>query len=77
MVKCSTPGKPDGQVALWIDGRGLAHHTDINWRSSGKLKLNAFWLMLYVTEHSAKKNKVNTVWFDDVVVATEYIGPRR
>ncbi|KKM75335.1 hypothetical protein LCGC14_1391370, partial [marine sediment metagenome] len=34
-----------------------------------------FWLMLYVTGQSAKKNKVNTVWFDDIVVATEYIGP--
>ncbi|HUT61400.1 MAG TPA: hypothetical protein VNA25_26435 [Phycisphaerae bacterium] len=77
MAKCNTPGKPDGEVALWIDGNQLARHKDINWRSSGKLKLNAFWLMLYVTEHSAKKNKVNTVWFDDVVVATQYIGPRR
>ncbi len=75
MTKCNTPGKPDGQVALWIDGVKLAHHKNINWRSSKKLKLNAFWLMLYVTKYSAKTNKVNTVWFDDVVVATEYIGP--
>jgi len=28
-----------------------------------------------VTGQSAKKNKVNTVWFDDVVVAREYVGP--
>jgi len=75
MTKCNTPGKGDGEVALWIDGVKLAHHKRINWRSSAKLKLNAFWLMLYVTEHSAKTNKVNTVWFDDVVVATDYIGP--
>jgi len=33
--------------------------------------------MSYVTDHSAKTNKVNRVWFDDVVVATEYIGPVR
>jgi len=75
MVRCNTPGEADGEVALWIDGRKLAHHSDVNWRSSAKLKLNAFWLMLYVTDHSAKTNKVNTVWFDDVVVATDYIGP--
>jgi hypothetical protein len=75
MVKCNTPGKDDGEVALWIDGSGLAHHKGINWRSNEKLKLNAFWLMLYVTEQYAKTNKVNRVWFDDVVVATEYIGP--
>ena len=75
MTKCNTPGEDDGELALWIDGRELAHHRGINWRTSEKLKLNAFWLMLYVTEHSAKTNKVNTVWFDDVVVATQYIGP--
>ena len=73
MAKCNTPGKDDGEAGLWIDGSRLAYHANINWRSSEKLKLNAFWLMLYVTEQSTK-NKVNTVWFDDVVVATEYIG---
>ena len=75
MAKCNTPGKPDGEAALWIDGKQLAHHKDINWRSSAKLKLNGLWLMLYVTRFSAKRKKVNTVWFDDVVVATDYIGP--
>jgi hypothetical protein len=75
MTRCNTPGKPDGELALWIDGKPLAHHKGINWRSSGELKLNAFWLMLYVTRNSAKTNRVNTVWFDDVVVATEYVGP--
>ncbi|MBL7134281.1 MAG: hypothetical protein ISS78_09300 [Phycisphaerae bacterium] len=77
MGKANTPGKEDGQIAVWIDGRKHAHHHGINWRSSEKLKINSIWLMLYVTAHSAKKNKVNTVWFDDVVVATEYIGPPR
>ena len=75
MAACNTPGKPDGQVALWIDGKKLAHHKNVNWRSDPKLKLNAFWLMLYVTANSAKTNKVNRGWFDDVVVATKYIGP--
>jgi hypothetical protein len=75
MTQANTPGKDDGEVAFWVDGKKLAHHRGVNWRSSAKLKLNAFWLMLYVTKNSAKTNKVNTVWFDDVVVATEYIGP--
>ena len=76
MARCNTPGKEDGEVALWIDGNQLAHQKDVNWRSDEKLKLNAFWLMLYVTDQ-ATKNPVNTVWFDDVVVAAEYIGPPR
>lgn len=75
MAACNTPGQEDGEAAFWIDGKPMARHGGINWRSDGKLKLNTFWLMLYVTDSSAKKNRVNTVWFDDVVVATEYVGP--
>jgi len=77
MTQANMPGREDGEVAVWIDGKKLAHHRGINWRSTAKLKLNAFWLMLCVTANSAKTNKVNTVWFDDVVVATDYIGPPR
>lgn len=51
------------------------------WRKSPDLKLNFFWLLHYVTENAARQNQVahpprtNRVWFDDLVVATEYIGP--
>jgi len=78
MAKCNTPGKDNGETAFWIDGKKLAHHKNINWRASDRLKLNGFWLMLYVTDRSAtdaKPGKVNRVWFDDIVVATRYIGP--
>jgi len=36
-------------------------------------KLNWIWLSLYIS--SAPNGHVSKVWFDDVVVATEYIGP--
>lgn len=51
------------------------------WRTDPNLKINFFWLMHYVTENAARQNRflnpnpVNTVLFDNVVVATEYIGP--
>lgn len=51
------------------------------WRTSKDLKVNFFWLLFYVTEHAAHQNKVVNpnpiarVWFDDIVVATQYIGP--
>jgi hypothetical protein len=50
-------------------------------RTSEKLKLNHLWLEHYVDEGAQKANKVavpnrvNRVWFDDVVVAKSYIGP--
>ena len=77
MVQANTPGRADGRQAFWVDGKKIGDFGGIEWRASADLKANAFWLMSYVTEHSAKTNKVNRVWFDDVVVATDYIGPIR
>ena len=51
------------------------------WRTNRELKINFFWLLHYVTEnaarqnHAAGPNPINRVWFDDIVVGTEYIGP--
>ena len=74
MVQANTPGKADGRQAFWVDGRLVGDFTGIEWRSTANLKINAFWLMSYVTDLWTK-NKTNRVWFDDVVVATDYIGP--
>ncbi len=54
-----------------------------SWRTDDALKVSNFWLLHYVTENAARQNGVakpvteNRVWFDDVVVATSYIGPIR
>lgn len=51
------------------------------WRTHPELAVTYFRLSHYVTEDSYRANKVanpsptNTVWFDDVVLAKEYIGP--
>ena len=106
MVKLnSEPDRPDGELALWLDGKLVAHFVKgvkrtrwtgmgfalteeggepfegFRWRTSKELTINFFWLLLYVTEHAARQNKVanpnpvTRVWFDDIVVATRYIGP--
>ena len=89
-VKMNTPGEHNGEQSVWQDGKLIGDFTGINWRTSAVLKANVFWLMSYVTEkvfgyteqhagkHEAHANTTtNTVWFDQVVVATEYIGPLR
>src|SRR5262245_51568295 len=95
----------DGELALWLDGRLVAHFKKgaprgpwtglgfrlldqggepfegFRWRTSDALRVSNFWLEHYVTEESLRRNGVadppatNSVRFDDVVVATEYIGP--
>ncbi len=74
MLKHNTPGRSDGEQAFWIDGRLLGHWSGINWRKSESLKANALTLESYVTDRWTK-NTTNIVYFDNVVIAREYIGP--
>jgi hypothetical protein len=82
MVKANSPNAADGEQAFWIDGKPAGHFKGIRWRSTDLLKLNSFWLQYDVDDNTAKHNNDATpkdreyeVWFDDVVLATEYIGP--
>ena len=43
------------------------------WRTIDDLKANYVWLYLYITD--APAGHVSRVWFDDMVIATDYIGP--
>lgn len=75
----SAPDKSDGKQALWVDGKLAGEFTGIRWRSDLDLKVNCLWLQHYgydggdPTRQFGKESQ--SVWFDDVVVATEYIGP--
>ncbi len=83
MVKAnSAPDKADGEQAFWVDGRLFGRFGGFRWRTTDKLKINSFWLLYYNTDQPARHNKdphpeqrVMEVWFDDIVIATEYIGP--
>jgi hypothetical protein len=44
------------------------------WRTVPELNVNFVWLYVYTSKPDGHRIKV---WFDDVVVATEYIGPIR
>ena len=43
------------------------------FRTTEALNVNFLWLYTYITQGT--RGHANRVWFDDVVVATEYIGP--
>lgn len=75
----SAPDKADGKQAMWIDGKLAGEFTGIRWRLGPELKLNCFWLEHYGYDQGdptkAYWREEQSVWFDDVVVATRYIGP--
>jgi len=74
MLKQNSPGQPDGEQACWIDGHLLGHWSGISWRKNESLKANALTLESYVTDRWTK-NPTNIVYFDNLVIAREYIGP--
>ena len=76
------PGQ-GGEGVGWNDDRGgpeplgFASGGDpfegFQWRSDEKLKLNFLWLLCFITK--SPDGHVSRIWFDDIVVAKEYIGP--
>ncbi len=70
------PGYPHGR---WTGGwwrpeaQSAGAFEGYQWRTSEALALNYLWTYLYIT--AAPAGHVSRVWFDNVVVATEYVGP--
>lgn len=72
MMDANTPGKADGKMAYWVDGKP-GHSVDgIRWRTTKDLQLNQAGLQHYIADGDA--DSPNRVWFDDVVVSTSRIG---
>lgn len=72
MIKVNTIGKGDGELNLWIDGKLVYERNAMRFRSEASLALDKIGLMGYIHENSVRTNRV---YFDDIVAATEYIGP--
>ncbi len=71
MIKVNTIGKADGELAAWIDGKLYIHYRGFRWRSDEDVRLKRFELMVYI--HKSERD--NTVWYDDLVISTGYVGP--
>jgi len=74
MVKANTPGQRDGRIACWLDGKLIADFPNLRLRDDPNLKLNHAALDLHIGRNRIRENKK---WYDDVVLATTYIGPIR
>jgi len=75
MVRANTVvdsvGQYDGEMALWVDGILVAHHTGMLWRHTNDLHLNHFIVWNYFPEAITSYR----IWFDNLVIATVPIGP--
>lgn len=79
MVQANTPGQADGRQAMWLNGKKVGEFGGIRWRVDPAVKVNCFWLQHHGYDESDPTKQFHkqrqTVWFDDVVVAKEYVGP--
>ena len=76
------PGQ-EGDGVRWNHAIGRREHFQtapggdpfegFRFRTAKPLNINFIWLYVYITK--ATSGHANRVWFDDVVVATDYIGP--
>jgi hypothetical protein len=73
MIRANDPGKANGELAAWIDGKLYIHYAGFRWRSAPDVKLKRFSFGLYV--HHA--SRANTVWCDDLALSTGYIVPAK
>lgn len=73
MLKANTPGQRDGRIACWVDGVLVADFPNLRLRDVPTLRIDRFNLSLHTGSNPVAETRK---WYDDVVVATEYIGPR-
>ncbi len=75
-VKLNTPGKNNGIVRGWVDGKPAFVKKDIRFRDVPNLKIERVWFEAY---HGGSKTaaKDHHLYIDDVVISRKYIGPRK
>lgn len=74
MVKANTPGRRDGRIACWLNGKLVADFPNLRLRDVAALKIDYVTVGGYINPNKVRTNRL---WFDDVVAATSYIGPQR
>lgn len=74
MIKANDAPNHDGELKMWIDGELVGHYENMRFRDTNDLKINEFTYSAYVggTWTSERDQKL---WDDQIVVATNYIGP--
>lgn len=72
MVRANTPGRRDGRIALWLDGKLIADFQNLRLRDIPSLRIDRIDLALHIFSNTKAETRK---WYDNVVAATSYIGP--
>ena len=73
-VRLNTPGKNDGLLRTWVDGKLAFERTDLRYRDVPDLKSETLWMNVYHGGTTPTDTDL-ALYIDNVVIAKEYIGP--
>ena len=73
-ARMNTPGKNDGVLRGWVDGRLAFERTDVRMRDVPELKIEAVWLNVYLGGTWTAQSE-HHLYIDDVVISRAPIGP--
>lgn len=71
----NTPGERDGVIRAWVDGRPAFEKTGIKFRNTPDLRIEKIWFNVYHGGKTPARSE-DHVFFDNIVIAKKYIGPR-
>lgn len=74
-ARLNTPGKNDGILRGWVDGKLVFEKTDVRMRDVDTLKIETIWLNLYYGGTWTAPSDMH-LYIDDVVISRKPIGPR-
>jgi hypothetical protein len=80
-IKLNTPGVSNGEVRMWVDGQNVMQATGIDIRGTDTHNINRISIGGWYSNGAGGNNPcpnpaaVSRRYIDDVVVATQYIGP--
>jgi hypothetical protein len=72
-VKLNAPGKADGVMRGWVDGRPAFTKTDVRMRTVDRLKIEMVWLNLYYGGTWTAPSDMH-IFIDDLVISRVPIG---
>lgn len=73
-IKLNTPGKADGVLRAWVDGKPVFERRNLRLRDTPALRVENIWMNVYLGGSKTALRDMSLM-IDHVVVATRYIGP--
>ncbi len=73
-AKMNRPGKNDGILRGWVDGRLAFAKSDVRMRDVASLKIETVWLNVYLGGSWTARSE-HHLYIDNVVIARKHIGP--